>query len=321
MGAYKKVNLSDSSIFGEEMVIASDGLNGETCVPASTVCVSDCCRMALEFVFQSGNDSSGHYVCTGCKKQCQICKAPALFDAGEIKPLCDQPLMASHSGLVDHRGEQRGAVKKQEVPDPTAPMVYEPPLAGANISPCGKYRWSLWRRFRETGKKILWLMLNPSTADHVDDDATIRRLIGFSKREGAALMVVCNLFAYRTTYPKELKESLKTQDDLPFETNFAHIQTQIDMADMCIVAWGNGGDIQDMARKLYGRLRVSSADKVRFMCLGVTKSGQPKHPLRLSAKTALVPFEYKDENDMAEEHRQASDFYDDKLAGLTEEPL
>lgn len=50
-------------------------------------------------------------------------------------------------------------------------------------------------------------MLNPSTADENVDDPTIRRCINFAKDWGYGGMYVGNLFAFRTAYPKELKEA------------------------------------------------------------------------------------------------------------------
>ena len=56
--------------------------------------------------------------------------------------------------------------------------------SGAIISACGQYRYHLWRRWDELLPTMVWVMLNPSTADATEDDPTIRRCIGFAKREG-----------------------------------------------------------------------------------------------------------------------------------------
>jgi len=52
------------------------------------------------------------------------------------------------------------------------------------ISPCGKYRYLLERKWGIGLPCVTWIMLNPSTADAEKDDPTIRRCIGFSKAWG-----------------------------------------------------------------------------------------------------------------------------------------
>ena len=87
----------------------------------------------------------------------------------------------------------------------------------AIISKCGKYRYSLVREWNKNKGKVLFIMLNPSTADDKEDDNTIIRCINFAKDWGYGGLMVGNHFAYRTTYPKELfktkepegKENLK----------------------------------------------------------------------------------------------------------------
>jgi hypothetical protein len=82
------------------------------------------------------------------------------------------------------------------------------PEPGAVLSDCGTYRYSLTRLlpnlFAKQGKHVVFVMLNPSTADASHDDPTIRRCKGFAGREWATLMSVVNLFGYRATRPGEL---------------------------------------------------------------------------------------------------------------------
>jgi len=61
----------------------------------------------------------------------------------------------------------------------------------------GDYRYHLWRTWDETRPRLLWVMLNPSTADGETDDPTVRRCIGFSKGWGYGSIEIVNLFAYR----------------------------------------------------------------------------------------------------------------------------
>ncbi len=160
---------------------------------------------------------------------------------------------------------------------------------GAEISECGKYRYRLWRIWDKSKAMVMFLMLNPSTADAMLDDPTVRRCIGFAKSWGYGGIVVCNLFAYRATNPKEL---LKVCDPMG-QYNIYHIQKAIDESDLVIYAWGNGG----IVRELFCRHR--SFEKLKFgYCfdnhkgyyLKLSKDGTPCHPLYL--KSDLSPINY-----------------------------
>ncbi len=73
-------------------------------------------------------------------------------------------------------------------------------------SRCSHYRYSLSRTWNESLQRIVFIGLNPSTADAQHDDPTVRRCIGFARRWGYGGLTLVNLFAYRTTEPAELKE-------------------------------------------------------------------------------------------------------------------
>ncbi len=187
-------------------------------------------------------------------------------------------------------------------PDRTQAIEFEPPLAGATISPCGRYRYTLWRKFKNKGSRLMWIMLNPSTANAVDDDPTIRRLISFSKREGAAEMFVVNLFAYRAADPKDLRIVSKVGNDIAGPLNRETVERILYDSDTCIVAWGNGGSMHRAGREMKKLLdefnnKLCSLDRVPVVCLGVTKHGHPKHPLYVAANKALTPFHYGDITD------------------------
>ena len=67
----------------------------------------------------------------------------------------------------------------------------------ADLSPCGNYRYSLRRLWDEKRPGVLWVMLNPSTADANADDPTVRRCMGYARSWGCGSIEVVNLCAWR----------------------------------------------------------------------------------------------------------------------------
>jgi hypothetical protein len=82
-----------------------------------------------------------------------------------------------------------------------------PTVSGAVVSKCGRYRHSLLRVWGD-GPILYWVMLNPSTADETTDDPTVRKCIGFSKKNGFGSLVIENLVPFRATDPKQLNRLL-----------------------------------------------------------------------------------------------------------------
>lgn len=150
-----------------------------------------------------------------------------------------------------------------------------------------EYRYSLTRTFGIHGRRVVWVMLNPSTADATMDDQTIRRACGFSWKEGFGTMEVVNLFALRATNPRQLKFVLDPVG--PYNIQF--MREAIRCATAVVFAWGNGrrhvGDkLFDEAKHKLQLIQTSNP----VLCLGTTRQGEPRHPLMMSAKTKLRPY-------------------------------
>lgn len=159
-----------------------------------------------------------------------------------------------------------------------------------HISACGRYRYWLTRRWGP-GPELLWVMLNPSTADHRDDDPTIRRCIGFSRREGYGALRVVNLYAFRATAPSEL---VGAPDPIGPLGN-RELLAALEEADVAVAAWGAfRGDGWRMAYTPGERARdvIESARilQVELRCLGLTRSGHPRHPLFVAKEQTLEPY-------------------------------
>ena len=139
------------------------------------------------------------------------------------------------------------------------------------------YRYQLSRIWDEEKPKILFIMLNPSTADEFVEDPTIRRVVNYAKDWGYGGVYVGNLYAFRSTDPK----GLKCIADPIGPENINHIQTLISLVDKVIYAWGNEQKEPNWLKKI-----VETP-----YCIEISKKGIPKHPLYL--KKCLIPQIYK----------------------------
>lgn len=158
-------------------------------------------------------------------------------------------------------------------------MIHEE--SGAVIE--GLYRYMLWRRWGPE-PAMVWIMLNPSTADGDTDDHTVTCCIRFAQREGCGGIEVINLYALRATDPKML--GLVEDPEGPF--NAAAWQLVLGQEHGPVVgAWGSH-NLQRLPKpKAFLQFREQLV-REGLLCLGTTQSGEPRHPSRLANDT---PFE------------------------------
>lgn len=154
---------------------------------------------------------------------------------------------------------------------------------GAVLSDDGLYRYELTRSWG-SGRRMVVAMLNPSTADATEDDPTIRRCVGFARREGCGSLVVVNLYALRATHPEHLLD----HPDPEGPENPAHwARALADPGDdLLLAAWGAGRPAEAPGSLAMERW----AGTVPWLCLGTTASGHPRHPLFVRAEKALEPW-------------------------------
>lgn len=152
--------------------------------------------------------------------------------------------------------------------------------SGAEFSIDEKNRYQLWRNWGcvTSPNKMIFIGLNPSTADESENDPTIRRCIEFAKREHCDGMVMLNMFSYRSTDPNEL---LKIKD-LAYNDTLNYLFLYRFMKNhSCVACWGSHKIIKIVKRFPEG---------LPLRCFGTNKDGNPKHPLYLRADTKLVPY-------------------------------
>ena len=150
----------------------------------------------------------------------------------------------------------------------------------AAFSPCRRYRYALWRTWNQSKPSVLFIGLNPSTADEANDDPTLRRCINYAKAWGYGGVCIANLFAYRATKPNDL---LARKRVLGKDNNLWLIKLASE-AGLVIAAWGNHGRYQHRASQVKSMIRP-------LHYLKLTKQGQPSHPLYLKAELTPLLFE------------------------------
>lgn len=145
----------------------------------------------------------------------------------------------------------------------------------AIYSDCEKYRYSLTRIWDQTGKRVHFIMLNPSTATEVQNDPTVERCERRARALGFGSFTVTNIFAWRDTDPRKMKAAL---DPVGPENDDAILQAS-QHADQIIAAWGTHG-----AHKMRGAAVQATLAKLGkpIYHLGLSKAGHPKHPLYIA---------------------------------------
>lgn len=144
----------------------------------------------------------------------------------------------------------------------------------AVYSDCERYRYSLTRVWDDAGRKVLFVMLNPSTATEVQNDPTVERCERRARTLGFGGFCVTNIFAWRDTDPRNMKAAT----DPIGPANDATILQGAVWADQVIAAWGTHGAHQDRGAEVAELLKGCG---VPIVHLGLSKAGHPKHPLYL----------------------------------------
>ncbi len=142
----------------------------------------------------------------------------------------------------------------------------------AIYSDCDAYRYALTRIWDDAGKKVLFVMLNPSTATEVQNDPTVERCERRARALGFGAFRVCNIFAYRATDPK----NMRAQTDPVGPENDRSICDAAAWADTIVCAWGTHGEHMGRGPAVETTLRAQPKPLTH---LGLSKAGHPKHPL------------------------------------------
>lgn len=145
----------------------------------------------------------------------------------------------------------------------------------AVYSDCEQYRYALTRIWEPKAQKVLFVMLNPSTATEVQNDPTVERCERRARALGFGAFRVTNIFAWRATDPRDMRAA----SDPVGPGNDAAIIEGAAWADRVICAWGTHGAHLDRGPAVATLLQKTSAP---LFHLGLSKAGHPKHPLYIA---------------------------------------
>ena len=156
-------------------------------------------------------------------------------------------------------------------------------MKSAILSDCGQYRYHLARRWG-AGRTMLFVMLNPSTADASVDDPTIRKCVGFAQRNGCEAVEVVNLFARRATDPRELVRAGYPIGPLNDDQIMSAAATTRLHGGVIVCAWG--AHARGLQRAIDVRARLDKAG-YPLQALRLLSDGTPSHPLMLPYSSQL----------------------------------
>lgn len=155
----------------------------------------------------------------------------------------------------------------------------------AIFSPCGLFRYRLEREVQPSGLVYAYLGVNGSTAGVIDNDQTVRKLFGFTLRNNGSRFIVGNAFAFRS---KDVRALAAAVDPVGPDNDF-HLRAIIRDADILVPFWGSR---EKLPAHLYHRLdwllELLAISGKPVKIFGLSKSGDPLHPLMLGYKTPLV---------------------------------
>jgi hypothetical protein len=157
-------------------------------------------------------------------------------------------------------------------------------LSSAAYSTCETYRYALTRTWNPSGKRLVYVMLNPSKATEQHNDPTVERCERRARALQFGAFRVVNLFALRETNPAIMR---KSPHPIGPENDMALI-TGAKWADMILCAWGVHGT--HLHRNVEVTKHFLSTGKPLYT-LGLSKAGHPKHPLYISYAQTPQPWE------------------------------
>jgi hypothetical protein len=147
----------------------------------------------------------------------------------------------------------------------------------AELSTCRNYRYALWRSWDDSKPRVMFIGLNPSTADEAQDDPTLRRCMNYAQAWGYGSVCITNLFAFRATEPNDMKNAKNPIGP----DNDKWLKKLVSQSSLIVAAWGNDGSFLNRSTQVRKFLP-------ELHCLKCNKSGEPAHPLYQKANLSPI---------------------------------
>ena len=158
---------------------------------------------------------------------------------------------------------------------------------GAVFDHTKKHRILLWRLWDEK-PRVLFIGLNPSTANELIDDPTVRRLASFAQSWAYGGFYLCNVFSYCTAHPEELSSARRPTPKATHPANQGAILMAEKLTALSVLMWGDG--ILKVENGWSFAADVANLAGPTVLCFGKTKKGNPVHPLYLSRNAQLTEY-------------------------------
>lgn len=135
-------------------------------------------------------------------------------------------------------------------------------------------------------RTLTTIALNPSTADHLRDDNTIRTCKKLARAMGYGTYRMLNAFAFRST---DYKALFRAPDPIGPENTIDFLKYWSD-GTLVVACWG--AHMTERPWRHFYRGREIAEAVTDLHALKVTQSGHPQHPLYLPADLRPFPWTY-----------------------------
>jgi hypothetical protein len=140
-----------------------------------------------------------------------------------------------------------------------------------------EYRYRLTRVWDGTKAKVMFVLMNPSTADPTADDPTVAKCSKFARSWGYGGVLIANTFAYRATDQRRLREA----EDPVGPDNDKHILAMAREAEIVVFAYGKPHYKELRSRGLEVAQLLMKEARITPYILRQCNDGTPEHPLYL----------------------------------------